>query len=458
MITRQRPIIWAWVALIVLTSVCPPWHRGSYSLEYSPIFLPPYHATIDLPRLLLEWIVITVLLGGLYFTLPIEPLNGHLKFPRVHLSRRGTIGLFSTAAVAAGLCGVWGLSRISRALPPEEVAQLDGLCSTSFGTFSGEIHNGSQLWTIRQLTIRLTLREMPVVDVEKFEEDLKKYGATIDSSPPPPGAKVFRAVPQMQVKSRDYQIQDLWIPPLQTRRVSVAVLSPPDSEFLGWKPIAAKGFKNYWYGIKGNGVPFALSSGTESSQTAEPLRTAEPRPAPKPVQVLRRHEPLDARSPEIVFHAKDLQKNDPCANTDPNSIQNRPQNESFDELGNGHGKFSITNGNSEDAAVILAATNDQVGDRLIYIRAGMSATMDGIPVGEYRILFQIGANWDDSAEAFKCVRSTGMFDRIATFEERVKPDSIEYSEISITLHKLIGGNARSTAIAQSQFHRRGMRE
>ncbi|MGD0777869.1 MAG: hypothetical protein ABSC05_34210, partial [Candidatus Solibacter sp.] len=124
--------------------------------------------------------------------------------------------------------------------------QLDGLCSSSSGIFSGEIHNGSEAWTIRQVTIRLTLKEKVVLDEEELA---RKYGATVTEAPPDakPDA-VLTSVPQM--KSRDYKIRGLWIPPLETGHVSVEVLTPPSSEFVQWKPIAAKGFKDFWHGIE----------------------------------------------------------------------------------------------------------------------------------------------------------------------------------------------------------------
>jgi hypothetical protein len=124
--------------------------------------------------------------------------------------------------------------------------RLDGLCSSSSGTFSGEIHNGSEAWTIREVTIRLTLNEKVVLD---YGELARKSGGIVTETPPSfkPDA-VLASVPQM--KSRDYKIRGLWIPPLETGHVSVEVLTPPGSEFVQWKPIAAKGSKDFWRGIE----------------------------------------------------------------------------------------------------------------------------------------------------------------------------------------------------------------
>jgi hypothetical protein len=68
------------------------------------------------------------------------------------------------------------------------------------------------------------------------------------------------------MKSRDYQIRDLWIRPLETSNVSVWVLTPPGSEFVQWKLIAAKGFKNVLQGIERiGGVSPVPSAATASA-------------------------------------------------------------------------------------------------------------------------------------------------------------------------------------------------
>jgi hypothetical protein len=84
----------------------------------------------------------------------------------------------------------------------------------------------------------------------------------------------------------------------------------------------------------------------------------------------------------------------------------------------------------------------------------MSVTMTGIPKGQYRRMFQIGHLWEDRAESFRCVAATGEFERLAAFEETEKAEGIEYTDISVTLHKLIGGNAKTNTIPKAQFHRR----
>jgi hypothetical protein len=144
---------------------------------------------------------------------------------------------------------------------------------------------------------------------------------------------------------------------------------------------------------------------------------------------------------------------DPCKSSYANGAETRPPNGGFDQPSEGHGTLNIANGNADDAAVILAGNASQVPDRLVYIRGGMSAAMNRIPTGTYRLMFQIGRAWDNEAEMFNCAIATGVFDQMAAFEEHQTTDGVEYTEIAITLHKFVGGNARTSSLPQSQFHR-----
>jgi hypothetical protein len=148
---------------------------------------------------------------------------------------------------------------------------------------------------------------------------------------------------------------------------------------------------------------------------------------------------------------------EPCRTSAMGGESRRPPNGkelAVEGTNEGHGKLTIINGNSEDAAVILASAETGTDDRLVYVRADSTATLDGVVPGQYRMKFQIGKDWDGQAEQFRCVSATAEFDRAASFEELEKSDGIEYTEIRITLHKLRGGNARTTRIARSAFHRR----
>jgi hypothetical protein len=126
----------------------------------------------------------------------------------------------------------------------------------------------------------------------------------------------------------------------------------------------------------------------------------------------------------------------------------------LDDVGESLGVLEVTNGNSQDAALILADLSGLHNDRLMYIRNGMQATMRHIPPGQYRIMFQTGEKWDEIAESFQCAYATAVFDKTESFTEDERADGVEYSRLSITLHKVVGGNVRSRPIAKQAFARR----
>jgi hypothetical protein len=149
---------------------------------------------------------------------------------------------------------------------------------------------------------------------------------------------------------------------------------------------------------------------------------------------------------------------DPCRAT-PTRRPVRPPNGyefAYDHGVKGNGKLTVNNGNSDDAAVMIASPDPDTPDRLFYIRAGMEATMAEILPGRYQIKFQVGRIWEP--ESCKCVLATAIFEREESFEEqRIETDAgteLQYAHIHLTLHEVLGGNARTTPISPNAFRRR----
>jgi hypothetical protein len=90
----------------------------------------------------------------------------------------------------------------------------------------------------------------------------------------------------------------------------------------------------------------------------------------------------------------------------------------------------------------------------MYVRRGMTAEMRSISPGVYNILFQSGTAWDKSTESFKCTDATQIFDRGQIFTERNYEDGVNYSRLSLTLYKVLDGNAPISKVPNEQFRRR----
>lgn len=148
---------------------------------------------------------------------------------------------------------------------------------------------------------------------------------------------------------------------------------------------------------------------------------------------------------------------DPCNGPPSAQEQHRPSNgyeSDYDRTVKGNGELTVVNGNSEDAAVILSNSAVETPDRLFYVRAGMEAKITEIPPGRYRVMFQTGKKWDSESERFQCVLATKIFDRGEAFEEQRTETDVQYSHIRLTLHKVVGGNARTAPLDPSAFQRR----
>jgi hypothetical protein len=76
MSNRQKLIVWGWIAAISASGLFPPWtswrEGGGFPERYYLIFGAMYRSSvrIDVARLAIEWIVLTVIAAGLYFTWP----------------------------------------------------------------------------------------------------------------------------------------------------------------------------------------------------------------------------------------------------------------------------------------------------------------------------------------------------------------------------------------------------
>ena len=73
---RRKLIISGWLAAFVVMGIFPPWTtRYGYTRGYGFIFNPPNQAIhLDQSRLAIQWIIITVISGVLYFVWP-SPKN-----------------------------------------------------------------------------------------------------------------------------------------------------------------------------------------------------------------------------------------------------------------------------------------------------------------------------------------------------------------------------------------------
>jgi DnaJ domain len=115
----------------------------------------------------------------------------------------------------------------------------------------------------------------------------------------------------------------------------------------------------------------------------------------------------------------------------------------------GRGELSVTNGTAKDGVAVLfeRLNDDSVRARqAVYVRAREDARIHGIAPGSYTLRFMLGVDWDDSGRVFRRSVECYAFVDALDFTETTTDDRVVYSEQSVTLHKVINGNARSTTV------------
>jgi hypothetical protein len=121
----------------------------------------------------------------------------------------------------------------------------------------------------------------------------------------------------------------------------------------------------------------------------------------------------------------------------------------------GLGSLTIVNGLDVDALVKLFDPVARTVPRAIYIRARNEATLTDVARGSYRARFASGSEWDSRAHDFRRGAHYSEFSRPVIFTETetetAKGTETTYARITLTLHRVPGGTARTTAIDRARF-------
>lgn len=121
----------------------------------------------------------------------------------------------------------------------------------------------------------------------------------------------------------------------------------------------------------------------------------------------------------------------------------------------GRGKLTLDNGLTDDAYVKMIS-----GQRLVasfYVQGGKKFTFDHVPDGVYTLIYCTGFNWDADRRDFERGRNAHRYDDplFYTTTRRTEGSMIITSTgvITLTLHKVRDGNAKTTNIPLNEFDR-----
>ncbi|MDD4289669.1 MAG: hypothetical protein PHH83_00125, partial [Patescibacteria group bacterium] len=113
---------------------------------------------------------------------------------------------------------------------------------------------------------------------------------------------------------------------------------------------------------------------------------------------------------------------------------------------NGSGELKIDNGTSLDAIAKLVNISTNKSILTVYIKANSVYNILNISDGDYKLLFNLGNDWDSRIKAFTVNSS---------YETFVEPFNFEtndyYSTFSVTLNPVINGTAHTQDINAQEF-------
>ncbi|WP_446038583.1 hypothetical protein [Streptomyces sp. SID1121] len=115
----------------------------------------------------------------------------------------------------------------------------------------------------------------------------------------------------------------------------------------------------------------------------------------------------------------------------------------------GLGRLVIKNGTSSDAVVTL--TKGQRTNFTVYIRKGQDATVRRVADGAYTVYFTSGTDWSGSKRSFTRDCSFQKFDDKADFNTRQVSGGTQYTILTFSLEKSIGGNATTSEVPEDEF-------
>ncbi len=116
----------------------------------------------------------------------------------------------------------------------------------------------------------------------------------------------------------------------------------------------------------------------------------------------------------------------------------------------GLGELEIDNRYGLDSVVILTTPNQQPVFS-VYVGVGKSYKITAIRDGTFLIYVAQGEDWDSATARFTRQASYFRFEEPMSFVTKDTQNGQEYSTFRITLYSVVGGNAPTLPIDESQF-------
>ena len=133
------------------------------------------------------------------------------------------------------------------------------------------------------------------------------------------------------------------------------------------------------------------------------------------------------------------------------SVRSLPNGTIFRQFySTGNGQLTVENG-TDRAAVIKLVRNSTVpyAACAFFVRANDTFKLPAVPNGRYWVVYALGEDWDAATSRFIRHQTCGKFDTLLDFTSY---ESGYYSDFSLTLHKVVNGNAITHTISEAEFY------
>lgn len=115
----------------------------------------------------------------------------------------------------------------------------------------------------------------------------------------------------------------------------------------------------------------------------------------------------------------------------------------------GLGRLTVRNGTGTDAVVTLTRGSQTAFS--VYVRKGSNATVRSVNSGSYAVYFTTGEDWNSAKSSFTRQCSFEKFDDKANFRTVRVAGGTQYTVLTFTLNKVIGGNASTSTVPPGEF-------
>ena len=121
----------------------------------------------------------------------------------------------------------------------------------------------------------------------------------------------------------------------------------------------------------------------------------------------------------------------------------------------GNGRLTVQNGTGRDAVIKVVDEPARLSVVAFYVSAGQTASVEQLPDGDFRVLFASGTDWDSAAGTFTRDKTFAKFYSVLNFvtTESTRADGVytQYSTFTLTLHKVVHGNAKTSKVQEADF-------